>query len=905
MPQLRGYQQKIKSDIYAAWDSGAQNVLAVLPTGAGKCLAKGTPVLCLDGDVRPVEDIRVGQLLMGPDSQPRKVVSLSRGREMMYRITPVKGEPFVVNESHILSFKKTGSYEVVNLSVKDYLSKSRTWKHTHKAWRVGVDFPTKKHSKVLPPYMLGLWLGDGSAKSASVTTADVEIINYLYSFAEKTGQSLRMEELPIGNRASTYHLSKDYARDGTRSELRRLGLLFNKHVPMGYKTGDRSQRLELLAGLLDSDGHYDGKSYDVVFKIERLANDLAYVARSLGFAAYVKPCIKKCYNTGSSGAYFRISISGDFSDIPTRLTRNVFRARRQRKNVLLTGISVEPIGEDEYFGFTLSGPDRLFLLGDFTVTHNTVTFSDVIHDHDEPSCAIVHRQELVGQISTALARNGVRHRVIGPPKVTKMCVNLHMDELGRSYVDPNSWHAVAGVDTIIRRTTELETWSRSVRRWVGDEFHHFLRENKWGKALEMFPNARGLGVTATPCRADGKGLGRHADGVVDVMIDGPTMRELIDMGYLTDYRIFSPPSDYHRPNIVGTSGDYTRDGMRKAARGSHIVGDVVEHYLRIAPGKLGVTFVPDLDTAAEVAAQFNARGVPAAVVSGESSDEERTRLLRMFKNKQLMQLVNVDLFGEGFDLPAIEVVSFARPTESLSLYIQQFGRVLRLMLGAELHAIWESLSPAQRKAYIAASTKPHGIIIDHVGNVTRHRLPDATREWSLDRRDRRSSSSKDSGVPMWTCRQCSGSWEKIYKTCLGCGAPMPEPSARSGPEFVDGDLIELDPFVLEKMRGEIARVDMHPEAYRVELSAKYVPTIGQHAHVKRHVERQEAQRQLRDSLAWWGGYQRALGRDDSESYRRFYYQFGVDVLTAQTLNAKDATDLKTRVDSHLTGVIRT
>lgn len=536
----------------------------------------------------------------------------------------------------------------------------------------------------------------------------------------------------------------------------------------------------------------------------------------------------------------------------------------------------------------------------------TRTFSDIILDKDQPSCAIAHRQELVGQISTALAQNGVRHRVIGPPKVTKLCVNLHMEELGRSYVDPNSWHAVAGVDTLVRRGNELESWLKQVTLGVGDEFHHFLTANKWGRAVEMFPRAKWLGVTATPCRADGKGLGRHADGIIDEMVQGPTMRELIDMGYLTDYRIFTPPSDFHRPSIVGTSGDYTRDGMRKAAKESHIVGDVVEHYLRIAPGKLGVTFVPDLDTAAEVAAQFNANGVPAAVVSGETPDEDRVRLLREFKNKKLLQLVNVDLFGEGFDLPAIEVISFARPTESLSLYIQQFGRVLRLMLAANLYPIWESLSPSQRKAYIAAGTKPHGIIIDHVGNVERHRLPDAHREWTLDRRDRRSSSANRDGIPpMWTCRECTASWEKIYKSCLSCGAPMPEPSARSGPEFVDGDLIELDPFILEKMRGEIARIDMHPEEYRVELSRRHVPIVGQMAHVKRHAERQQAQVQLRDSLAWWGGYQRALGRDDSESYRRFYFQFGVDVLTAQTLNTNDAYELKARVDKHLTGVNRT
>lgn len=536
----------------------------------------------------------------------------------------------------------------------------------------------------------------------------------------------------------------------------------------------------------------------------------------------------------------------------------------------------------------------------------TATFSDIVLSRDVPSCSIAHRQELVGQISTALARNGVRHRVIGPPKVVKMCVNLHMEEMGRSYVDPNSWHAVAGVDTIIKRHSELSNWLPQVKLWVEDEAHHVLGSNKWGKSVEMFPNAQGLGVTATPCRADGKGLGGEWDGVFDEMIEGPSMRGLIDMGYLTDYRLFCPPSDYHRPSVVGaTSGDYTRDGMRAATKESKIVGDVVAHYLRIAPGLLGVTFVPDLETAREVAEQFNASGVPAAVVSSESTDEERIDAVRRFKRRELMQLVNVDLFGEGFDLPAIQVVSFARPTASLSLYIQQFGRVLRLMLGAELYKIWESLTPEQRKAYISQSEKPFGIVIDHVGNAEHHKLPDAKRYWTLERRERRGSSVPKDGIPpMWTCKPCQSSQEKIFKSCINCGEPMPEPTARSGPEFVDGDLIELDPHVLAAMREEVARVDMHPEAFRETLAAKFMPKIGQMAGVKRHVETQHAQAQLRDSLAWWGGFQRAQGRDDSESYRRFYFTFGTDILSAQTLTAKDAIILKQRVDEHLTGVIR-
>ena len=510
----------------------------------------------------------------------------------------------------------------------------------------------------------------------------------------------------------------------------------------------------------------------------------------------------------------------------------------------------------------------------------TVLFSEIIKEHRGASCAIAHRQELVSQISLALARDKVRHRIIGPKSVVKLCVNLHMLELGASYYDPSSTCAVAGVDTLVRRGDELNGWLESVTLCVQDEAHHVLESNKWGTAFKMFPNAKGLGVTATPLRADGKGLGRHVDGLFDTMVEGPGMRDLIEMGFLTEYRVFAPTSDFVRPGAeaIGTTGDFSHVKLKAAVKKSHIVGDVVTHYQRIAPGKLGVTFTDSVETATEIAAQFNAAGVPAAVVSAKTPDAERIAILRRFKNRELLQLVNVDLFGEGFDLPAIEVVSMARATESYALYVQQFGRALRLLDG-----------------------KLFALIIDHVGNVERHGLPDARREWTLDRREKRGKSKASDAIPVRACPACTAVYERIYNACPFCGHIM-TPAARGGPEQVDGDLIELDPAALAAMRGEIEKVGMHPEAYRHELAKKYTPLVGQLAGVKRHVATQEAQEALRVSIAWWAGYQRAQGRSDSESYRRFYFKFGTDVLSAQTLKASDAIELAGRVNEHLGGL---
>lgn len=497
----------------------------------------------------------------------------------------------------------------------------------------------------------------------------------------------------------------------------------------------------------------------------------------------------------------------------------------------------------------------------------TVLFSKKLKENNGAGVAIAHRQELVGQISLSLARFQVRHRIIGPRNVIKIILDQHRSELGKTFYDPNSPVAVAGVDTLIRRPDDLKSWCRQVRLWVQDEAHHLLRSNKWGTAADMFPNARGLGVTATPGRADGKGLGRHADGVFDRLISGPSMRQLINDGYLADYRIFAPPSDLDlSPVRIAADGDYNKQDLRGAVKKSHIVGDVVGHYLRIAMGMLGVTFASDVETAQEITDQYNAAGIPAAMVNAKTPDSERNHLINSFKARRILQLVNVDLFGEGFDVPGIEVVSMARPTQSFTVFAQQFGRALRPMPG-----------------------KTHGLIIDHVGNVIRHRLPDAVKQWTLDAREKGTRAPRDpDAVPVTTCTHCFRVYEAITATCPYCGM-KPAPIGRSRPEQVDGDLCELDPAALAALGKEIMRIDgpvLVPEGM-TGIAAKGL--------VAKWRDRQEAQQDLRAAIAQWAGWRRSEGMSDSEIYRRFFFSFGIDIMTAQTLGRGDAESLTAQI----------
>ena len=491
----------------------------------------------------------------------------------------------------------------------------------------------------------------------------------------------------------------------------------------------------------------------------------------------------------------------------------------------------------------------------------TVIFSKIIADYDGISVAIAHRVELVSQISLTLARHGVRHNVIAQPHAIRSIVALHMQELGRSYFDVNARRHVAGVDTLVKKR---ELWFDRVGLIVQDEGHHPLRLNKWGKAASMFKDARGLYPTATPCRADGKGLGRQADGIMDALVIGVGMRELINLGYLTDYRIFAPPSDLDLSTVpVTATGDYSPPKLRSAVHKSRITGDVVSHYQRIAPGKLGVTFAVDIEAATEIAAEFRSAGVKAEVISSKTPDLLRSQIMQKFRRREILQLVNVDLLGEGVDVPAIEVVSFARPTQSYGLYSQQFGRALRPM-----------------------EEKTHAIIIDHVNNVMRHGVPDRARVWSLERRERRGRSLDIDIVLLTICRSpsCFAVYPRSKRQCPYCGR-RPVSTGHGTIEQVDGDLLELDPAMLAKLRGEISRIDGAPHV------PQHLSPIAQRAIVNRHKERQKAQHELRQIISLWAGILKARHTEDSEIYREFYLKFGIDVMSAQSLGTNDADDL--------------
>lgn len=506
-------------------------------------------------------------------------------------------------------------------------------------------------------------------------------------------------------------------------------------------------------------------------------------------------------------------------------------------------------------------------------------------DRGQYVLVLAHRQELITQLSDTMGRMEIRHQVIAANKVVRFAAKQSMENHGVNYVDPNARVMVASVQSM--REAKIADLAKLGNKLtvVQDEFHHATKKSKtWGGVLTPLLNAgaRGLGPTATPCRADGQGLSRETDGYADVIVEGPSMRWLIDNGYLSQYKIYCPPTDLRLDNVETskTTGDYKEKELKAEIGRSHIVGDIVSHYLKICPGKRGITFTVGVDTAEEVAEEYRKRGVPAIALSGRNADEERVRAIRDLKSGKILQIVNDSLIGEGVDIPAVEVVSFARPTQSYALYAQMFGRALRPFEG-----------------------KSHAIIIDAVSNVMRHGLPDAPREWSLDRRERRTGKSEPSTVRV--CTACAAVYERFRDTCPDCGEPVPKPADRSGPIQVDGDLYELDQDVLTRMRNEVVGARETPEAMRDRLTAQHVPPAGVMANVKRQSERLEVLGRLDGLMATIAGYWRHDGMSDKEIFRKFFLTYHIDWLSAQGLKKDDALTLMEKIQNDVDGLVKT
>jgi superfamily II DNA or RNA helicase len=528
-----------------------------------------------------------------------------------------------------------------------------------------------------------------------------------------------------------------------------------------------------------------------------------------------------------------------------------------------------------------------------TGSGKTVVFSHLIHEHPGASAAIAHRREIVSQIACSLAELGIKHRIIAPRKTIQLIRRKQLKRFGQSFVCPNALCGVISVQTLTSKHTAaddvIQRWVKQVTLAVFDEGHHYTASGFWSRAVEQFNHALLLFVTATPERADGKGLSVRSDGYVEEMIDGPQTWELIREGYLSPFVYRAPASDLDVSGIPLTaSGDFNARQFRQRIVKSHLVGDIIEQYKKYGNDGRAIVFATDVETAEEIAVAARAAGITALALSAKSHESDRTVGLDKFESGEIKWLVNVDLFDEGFDVPAAEVCIMARPTESTAKYLQMVGRVLR-------PRYWDSRvtdTAADRREAIRLGPKPNAVIIDPVRNWERHGLPNWPRSWSLDGRERGTRAAATDLQQLRVCTNCTQPFEAYLTVCPYCGAPV-EYGRRSAPDQVDGDLLELDQDALAAVFARMAAAEQDDETYQRGQIARYMPAVGRPADMKRHRTARYRRGVLRHLLGWWFGMQPE--RSMSEKYRRFYFRFGVDVATALTLNAKETDGLCDRI----------
>lgn len=349
-------------------------------------------------------------------------------------------------------------------------------------------------------------------------------------------------------------------------------------------------------------------------------------------------------------------------------------------------------------------------------------------------------------------------------KGNKILFLIHRRELRDQIKETLEWWGVnmdyveiAMVQTVVRRL-ERTTPPNLI---ITDENHHSLAKS-YRSIYDYFPNAKLVGFTATPVRLNGGGLG----DVNDVLIEGPTVQELIEWGNLAPFK-------YYAPEIIDTSklkirrGEYVSKDIDDLFKNKAIWGDVIKHYKKLSDGKQAICYCSSVAQSKEMAEEFNQAGIKASHIDGTTPKKERDSIIEDFREGKILILTNVDIVGEGFDVPDCNTAILLRPTQSLSLYIQQSMRPMRYKEGKT------------------------AIIIDHVGNVGRFGTPDMEREWNLEPK-KGSNNTVQEENPVKQCMECFYTVERNVQVCPECGCEFKVEEKEA--EQIESELVEVSSF---------------------------------------------------------------------------------------------------------------
>lgn len=736
---LRDYQGGCIAEVRQAMREGVKRVMVYSPTG---CHARGQGVLLANGRVVAVENVAVGDVLMGPGGALRRVRRTVSSHGPLYRVTPVKGAPYVVNDGHILSLRMTpggdnlsladgarvpAGADVVNVNVEVFAASNKTARHCLKGWRSdAVEFARVPEQLRLDPYWLGCWLGDGHSNGPTITKGACLMIERWKGIAVAAGHEV--SEADRRANCSAWRVTNKGSTNEFTLGLRHYGLIGNKHIPEAFKFASMRDRLALLAGMIDSDGSLRSSTFDWISVRRQLAEDFAFVCRSVGLAAYIAPCRKGIKALGFVGDYWRVSVSGDTSIVPCLDKRAP--PRQQKKRHLVHGITVEPAGVGDWFGFEVDG-DNLYLLDDFTVTHNSgksIVSAAIIESAAKRGRSVAwvcNRIELVHQAAEHLRRAGVS------------CGVLQGDNSRAEYLPV----VACSIQTIARRGAP-----EGCDLFLVDEAHFCAASKEFHALLDRYPDVPMIGFSATPfARGLGK-VGPHGP-LFGRLVVAATIPDLIAQGWLVDADVYAPGE----PDLSGVktvAGDYHEQQLGEAVDKPELVGDIVTHWLKLGGGKQTLCFATNIAHSQHITRQFVECGVKAAHLDAYSPDSMRRSTIDAFKAGDVTVLSNCALLAEGFDAPAAKVMILARPTKSLTRMIQMAGRILRPHEGA---------------------TK--ALILDHSGTIRRLGFPTDPLPLELDDgRPRKAGADKPKpeALPK-LCPSCSYLKPAKVHKCPACG----------------------------------------------------------------------------------------------------------------------------------------
>jgi DNA repair protein RadD len=423
---------------------------------------------------------------------------------------------------------------------------------------------------------------------------------------------------------------------------------------------------------------------------------------------------------------------------------------------------------------------------------------------------LVHRDELLRQSISKLQGFGIASGAISPkytPNFTASC-------------------QVGMVQTVVNRTK----YYPNVDFIIVDEAHH-IAANTYMQILQAYPKAYVLGVTATPVRSDGKGLGKGFGGIFDTMILGPTVQDLIDRGFLVEPIIYTSNQQLDFSGLNrGKSGDFTRPGMEKIMDKPAIIGNAVDHYRSICAYEPGVAFCVSRKAAEHTASEFRAMGFKSFSVDGTTDHGDRKRILNGLSDGSVNVVTSCDVISEGTDIPAIAVAMLLRPTASEGLYLQQVGRALR-----------------------PAPGKSNAIVLDHVGNVLRHGLPEETRAWSLQgsKKSTRQKDPEEQAESVHQCENCFRVYHARLKKCPGCG--FERQIQQRELEQLEGELVQLSKeeikAISRKKRDEVAGAQTVEDLQRIARQRGYNPRWVKHM-MNARKKKKEQKKQTTGDVHW-------------------------------------------------------